>query len=465
MKLLKTLPLAILLAACANPHITQTPNVDLPSWETLSLQQNEGKATAALGWREFFRDAQLQRLIEVALQHNHDLRKAAINVEIVQQQWSIQDSASLPTVVSTASTSKSHARKTTGESYSVGVGMSNFELDFFGKTKALSEKALNQYLATREARDSAQLSIVSAVAKTYYQLRTYQAQKALATDVLKTREESYRLSKLQHQAGLLTDKDLLGVQSLIENAKASLIEASRNEQQAQNNLAQLIGQPLEKLNLPEQSALSGKIQSAFAPLSIPTGMQSSILLNRPDIRQAEYQLKAAGADITAARAALYPSISLSSQLGFSSTDLSNLLNANAFSAAITPSLMLPIFDRDRLHRAVHIAESAEKIAVENYQAAVQSAFYEVANTLIAKESLSEQYQAVKNANDASQKRLKIEQARLQAGVSSVLDILDAQRESYSSAMGLLGIELQMRLNEIDLYKATGGGLSEMGVKP
>lgn len=461
MQIFKLLPLVIFLAACApSQQSALSPQADISAWGEFQTQNTTGETAKALGWREFFKDPQLQTLIQTALEHNHDLKKAALSLEMAQAQWAIQVSSELPSVVASAGASKQYARKTTGESYNVGLGLSSFELDFFGKTKALSDKALSQYLATREAKDTAQLSIVSAVAKSYYQLRHYQAQKELAANVLKTREESYRLSKLQHQSGFLTDKDLLGVQSLIDSAKSSLIEAERNEKQAQNTLSQLLGKPWHSLNLPQ----AGSLKSAFAPLNVGR-LPSEVLLNRPDLRQAEFQLQAAGADIQVARAAFYPSISLSSNLGFGSADLSNLLSSNAFSASIGPSIMLPIFDRDRLQRQLDIAESAQKLALENYQAALESAFYEVANALLVRESLSEQYTTTAKADAATQKRLKIEQARLKAGVISTLDILDAQRESYTSSMGLLGMELQIRLNEIDLYKATGGGLSEYGINP
>lgn len=461
MQVFKLLPLAILLAACApSPQSALSPQANLSALGEFQTSSQDGQTAHELGWREFFKDPQLQTLIQTALEHNHDLKKAALNVEMAQAQWAIQVSSELPSVGGSLGASKMYSRRATGESYNAGLGLSSFELDFFGKTKALNEKALSQYLASREAKDTAQLSIVSAVAKSYYQLRNFQSQKELAANVLKTREESYRLSKLQHQSGLLTDKDLLGVQSLIDGAKTSLIEARRNEQQAQNALSQLLGKPWHSLNLPE----AGSLQSAFAPLKVGV-LPSEVLLNRPDLRQAEFQLQAAGADIQVARAAFYPSISLSSNLGFGSSELSKLLNGDSFSASIGPSISLPIFDRDNLKRQLHIAESAQKLALENYQAALESAFYEVANALLARESLSEQYQTMVKVNNATQKRLQIEQARLKAGVISTLDILDAQRESYSSAMNLLGMELQMRINDIDLYKATGGGLSEYGINP
>lgn len=468
----KTLPLALLLAACSfTPDYVQ-PEVALPqSWIEVAVSE-QGDAGAALpaeqGWREFFRDPQLQTLIEQALAHNHDLKKAALNVQIAQAQYGIQRSGELPQVNANGTVNRSRTprdlsgmgRARTGESYSVGLGVAAFELDFFGRVQAMSEQALNRYFATREAQDAAQLSILSAVAKTWYQARIAGAQMALADDVLRSREESYRLSKLQYDAGLLTASALRGVEAQIESARGSHAQARRDEQQALNALSLLVGRPVSQIELPPATDL----RRQFAELGLPAGIPANVLLHRPDIREAEYQLKAANANIGAARAALYPAISLTGSLGFGSTELKNLIERPNLSWNLGPSVMLPIFDRSNLQRNVTISEAQQQIAAEHYQSVVQSAFYEVADALIARETLAEQYAAQQRGNKAVAERQRLEKLRFNAGVSTALDLLDAERESYSSDQGLLATELQILINHVDLYIAMGGGLQEYGAK-
>ena len=457
---LKTLPLSIFLAACSfTPEYVQ-PEVALPqSWMEVAIaEQGAGQEAASLGWREFFRDAQLQALIAEALTHNHNLKNAALNVQIAQAQYGIQRSGELPQVNANGSVSRSRNMTRVGDSYSVGLGVAAFELDFFGRVQALSEQALNRYFATHEARDAAQLTVIAALAKVYYQARIAEAQIALAEDVLATRQESYRLSKLQYDAGLLTASALRGVEAQIESARSSQAEAKRGHQQALNALSLLVGRPVSQISLPSGADLKAQ----FAALRLPAGIPSSVLLHRPDIREAEYQLKAANANIGAARAALYPSISLTGALGFGSTELSDLIQRDSVNWSFGPSVAIPIFDRSRLTRNVDIVVAQQQMAVENYQSIVQSAFYEVADALVARETLAEQYAAQQRGNKAVAERMRLENLRFNAGVSTALDLLDAQRESYSSEQGLLATELQMLVNNVDLYIAMGGGLAEYG---
>lgn len=461
----KTLPLAILLAACSfTPEYAQ-PEVALPpSWMDVAAAEQQGAAASELGWREYFRDARLQTLIGEALAHNHNLKKAALNVQIAQAQYGIQRTSELPQVGANGSINRSRTPRDlgglpdgrVGESYTVGLGVSGFELDFFGRVQAMSEQALNNYFATREAQDAAQLSVIAAVAKTYYQARIAAEQMALADSVLKSREESYRLSKLQYDAGLLTASALRGVEAQIESARGSHAEARRARQQALNALSLLVGRPINDLDLPPGQDLHAQ----FAALRVPAGIPSAVLLHRPDIREAEYQLKAANANIGAARAALYPSISLTGSLGFGSSELKNLIERPNLSWNIGPSVILPIFDRSKLKRNVEIAEAQQNMAVENYRSVVQSAFYEVADALVARETLAEQYAAQQRGNKAVSERQRLEKLRFNAGVSTALDLLDAERESYGSDQGLLATQLQMLVNNVDLYIAMGGGLSE-----
>ncbi len=470
--LLKPIPLALMLAGCSLAPSYQQPEAALPqNWMEVAIDEQghaSGQTAAETGWREYFRDPQLQALIEAALAHNHDLKKAALNIEIAQAQYGIQQTDYLPTVAANGSITRNRtARDLTGTGkarvatvHNLSLASAGFELDFYGRVKSMNDQALNRYLATFEARDAATLGIISAVAKTYYQARIAEAQKKLADEVLHSRQESYRLSKLQFDAGLMTGSDLSGVQTQIESARSSSAEAERARQKALNALSLLVGKPVSQLNLPA----AGNLKKAFADLRLPGGIPATVLQNRPDIREAEYQLKAANANIGAARAALYPSISLTGNIGYSSPELDQMIKAPNLGWSIVPSITLPIFNRAKLNRAVDIAEAQQKILIETYQSTVQSAFYEVADALAARQTLAEQYAAQLRGNKAVSERLRLENLRFEAGISTALNRLDAQRESYASDQGLLATELQILLNNVDLYITMGGGLNEYGVK-
>ena len=470
-KHLKAIPLALILAGCSFTPEYQQPDTALPqNWMEVAIDEQahtDGKTAAEIPWRDYFRDPQLQALIEAALAHNHDLKKAALSVEIAAAQYGIQQTDYLPTVAANGSINRSRTARDlsgtgkarVGTVHNLGLATSAFELDFYGRVKAMNEQALNKYLATHEARDAASLSIIAAVAKTYYQARIAEAQKVLADEVVASRQESYRLSKMQLDAGLITAGDLSGVQTQIESARSSSAEAERARQKALNALSLLVGKPVSQLNLPP----AGNLKNAFADLRLPQGIPATVLQNRPDIREAEYQLKAANANIGAARAALYPSISLTGNLGYGSPELDELIKAPNLLWSITPSINLPIFNRAKLHQAVDIAEAQQKILIETYQGTVQTAFYEVADALAARQTLAEQYAAQVRGNKAVSERLRLENLRFEAGVSTALDRLDAQRESYASDQGLLATQLQILTNNVDLYISMGGGLDQYGV--
>ena len=417
--LLKPIPLALWLAGCSLAPNYEQPDVALPqSWMEVAISE-QGNAAAptadTLGWREYFRDPQLQQLISEALAHNHDLKNAALSIEIAEAQYGIQRTDYLPSVNAQGARARSRT-----------------PADLTGTGQARIGETWTVGLATSAD---------------------------LAQRVLKTRQETYRLSKLQFDAGLMTAGDLRGVEAQIESARSSYSEAERSHQQALNALSKLVGKPVSQIQLPP----AGDLRNQFADIRLPSGIPSAALQHRPDIREAEYKIKAANGDIGAARAALYPSIALTGNLGFGSTELDRLIKAPNLSWSFTPSINIPIFNRGKLNRAVTISEAQQKILVETYQKAVQTAFYEIADALTARQTLAEQYEAQQRGNSAVSDRLRLENLRFEAGISTALDRLDAQRESYASDQGLLATELQMLTNNVDLYIAMGGGLHEYGV--
>lgn len=459
----------LLLSACSFIPQYEQPDVPLAEqWINVALDEQDasGMPAAALGWRDYFRDPRLQGFIETALVNNHDLRKAALNTQIAQAQYGITHADVLPSLGAQGGYTRSRSardfspmqRASISEQYQVGLGMSAFELDFFGRVQAMSEAALNQYLATHEARDAAQLSLIAAVAKTYYQARIAQDSMALSEKVMQSRAESYRLARLQYDAGLISAIALHGVESQIEGAKSDVAAQQRNLRQALNGLSMLVGYPVSALQLPS----AGALDEQFADMAIAANIPSAVLANRPDIREAQYRLKAANANIGAAKAAFFPSIKLTGNLGYGSVELDNLFDGANQLWSFAPSISLPIFDGGRRKANLKISELQQQMLIEDYQQTVQQAFTDVANALIARETLAEQYAAQQRGNKAVGERLRLENLRFENGVSSALDMLDAQRESYASEQGLLASQLQMLNNQVDLYTALGGGLQEYG---
>lgn len=453
--------LSFILSGCSFAPTYKTPDVPLSEqWVGVSLksqQQQNDLLAEKLGWREFFLDPRLQKLIETALQYNHDLKKAALNVELSQAQYGISRADRFPIVGANGSFTRSRA--TNGyisEQYQAGLGISNFEIDFFGRVKNTADAALNNYLATKEARDAAQLSIINAVAKTYYQWRINQALKDLSQRTLATRQKTYRLTKMRFQEGLAAGTNLSTTQNLIASARSTYQQQVLATQKVENALSLLIGQPINQLDLPKGRWLTQQ----FPKQSLFAGIPSQILLRRPDIRQAEYGLKAANAKIGAARAALYPSISLTGNTGYASRALGDLFQGSSRLWSIGPSINLPIFDAGKRKANVKISEINQKIAIENYQQTVQAAFRDVNDALVARKTLAEQYHAEKNAQAATAETLRLIRLQTQEGLADGLNLLDAERANFGARQLLLTTLLQKVNNYVDLYTALGGGLHE-----
>ncbi len=455
-----SLALAAMLTGCMNlaPRY-QVPDVALSErWVGVALQaQQAGVAPHDLGWRQFFTDPQLQALIETALASNHDLRKAALNVELAEQQHGIVRADKFPQFGfrGSAKRQKNYGGRIS-EQYQVGVGLSNYELDFFGRVKNQSEAALNQYLQTQEARDAAQLSIIKGVAQLYFRWRVASALRDLAQQTLRSRQKSYQLVQLRFREGLAAGTEVSTARSLIAQAASSYQKQLRATQQAENAMTTLIGRPLAELTLPPASPLSQQ----FLPEALVASLPSEVLLNRPDIRQAEYGLKAANANIGAARARMYPSITLTGNLGYVSPEFNTLFDSPSRIWSFGPAVELPIFDMGKRKANIKIKELQQKMAVEDYRKAVQSAFQEVADALIARQTLTQQYRAELDGLNATANTLRMVRAQVQEGLANGLNLLDAERADFATRQGLLVTQLEALINQVDLYIALGGGLNE-----
>ncbi|PIE70141.1 MAG: hypothetical protein CSA22_09205 [Deltaproteobacteria bacterium] len=453
------------MTACSLAPAFLQPEVPLEaSWVGIALeeQQKNGLMAHELGWRDYFQDKQLQQFIEEALKHNHDLRMAALNADLAKAQYRVTRSASLPGIGVDAAASRSRTagdlsytgEASTGNVYTIGLGMAAFELDFFDRVKNQSEAMLNDYLQTLEARDAAQLAIISAVAKAYYQMRTNDALMQLAQRVQQVRKESFSLTQFQVDAGTATVATLQGMLSAIELAKADYEARRRGWLQSRNTLSLLVGRPLSALELDPPADLS----TQFPPQTLLAALPSEVLRHRPDIRQAEYTLKKMNANIGVARAAFFPSISLTGSLGFASVALKNLFDGENFVWGVAPRLDLPLFDYGRRQANAKSMEIRQQMAVAHYIKTVQNAFVDINNALIARSTLERQFTAINKSDAAIAERLRLTRIQLQEGLADGLALLDAEREHFTSRQGVLALQQRILFNRVDLYIAMGGGL-------
>ncbi|KRB76819.1 efflux transporter outer membrane subunit [Noviherbaspirillum sp. Root189] len=463
-QLTSVLLLAGVLSGCSLAPTYQRP--EAPIATAYPADPGQGAAAASTtGWREFFPDRRLQTLIAAALDNNRDLRIAALRIEEARAQYNIQSADLLPTF--NAGVSGSRARtvagvsplgvSTVGTAYQVGLSLASFELDFFGRVRSLNDASLAQFLATEEAARSARISLIAEVAKAYLAERAFAEQYDLARQTFESRQTAYKLAQQRFEVGASSALDLRQNETLVQTARASLATLARQRAQAVNALTLLVGRPLSDLpppsNLSEQNIVT----------DIPSGLPSELLTRRPDIRGAEQRLLASNANIGAARAAFFPRISLTAGIGTASSELSGLFETGSRTWSFAPSLVLPIFDAGRNSANLDIAQVRKNVAVADYEKTIQTAFREVSDALVARATLEEQIDAQRAVQEAQAERLKLADQRYQAGVSSSLDVLDAQRELFSAQQSLVQARLLRLTNAIDLYRSLGGGLNEVTV--
>lgn len=427
-----------------------------------AVAANQSRATET-GWRTFFPDARLQSLISTALVNNRDLRVAVLRIEEARAQYNIQSADLLPNFNGTATGARapgsltSSGNSTMSSNYQVGLSLASFELDFFGRVRSLNDAALAQYLATEEARQAAHISLVAEVAKAYLAERAYDEQLTLAQNTLDSRNTAYGLAKQRFEVGASSALDLRQNEALLQSARVAQLTLARQRAQAFNALTVLVGQPLT--DLPPAQPLSA--QNIVA--DIPAGLPSDLLTQRPDIRSAEQTLRAANANIGAARAAFFPRISLTAGVGTASNSLSGLFENGSRAWSFAPQLVLPIFQGGRNTANLTLSEVRKNIAIANYEKSIQVAFREVADALVARSLLDEQIDAQGLVQEAQAERLKLANLRFDNGIASSLDVLDAQRELFSAEQSLVQARLLRLTNAIDLYRSLGGGLAETSV--
>ncbi|SAK43367.1 RND efflux system outer membrane lipoprotein [Caballeronia glebae] len=421
----------------------------------------DGVAAADIGWRDFFVDARLQQLIGISLKNNRDLRVAMLNVQAAQAQYRITRSELFPTLAAQGGQSKQRTptdlsmfNQTISNTYSVGLNAS-WEIDLFGRVQSLKDQALAKYFATAYARKAAEISLVSQVATQYLQVLQADDLLAVTRQTLKSTSDSYGIVKLQFDHGTASELDLSQAQTVMQSAAANLQAQERSRAQAVNALVLLLGEPMPA-DLPRGMPLGG--QNLLTDL--PAGLPSDVLLGRPDIMEAEQNLLAANANIGAARAAFFPSISLTGSFGTLSPTLGGLFKPGSAAWGFAPTITLPIFEGGQNLANLDLANIQKRIEIAQYEKAIQSAFRDVADGLAARGTYDQQIDALERDTAAQQRRLDLSTLRYRNGVDSYLGVLTAQQDLYSAQQTLITARTQRLANLVSLYQALGGGWIE-----
>jgi multidrug efflux system outer membrane protein len=411
-----------------------------------------------LKWREFFADKRLQEIIETALSNNRDLRLAALNVERARALYGIQRAELFPTINAVGAGSKqrrsadliSPVDPRTIERYSVDLGIAAWEIDFFGRIRSLKDQALEAYLATEQARRSAQIALMAEVARAYLALAADRENLKLARATLETQQASYDLIEKSYQIGVATELDLRRAQTQVDAARRDVPRYTQLAAQDQNALNLLAGAPVPEEILPMD------LSSVTPPQAISPGLSSEVLLNRPDIVAAEHRLKGAYAFVGAARAALFPRISLTTSVGTASDDLSGLFSSGTGTWNFAPQIVMPIFDA-RTWAALRVSKADQKIILTQYEKAIQTAFREVADALAVQGTINQQVSAQQSLVDAVAETYRLSNRRYTMGIDSYLGVLDAHRSLYVQQQVLVSLRLAGLANQVRLYAVLGGG--------
>jgi multidrug efflux system outer membrane protein len=442
---------ALLLSGCAMIPKYERPVAPLAA-QYPGVNQTNASAAATLSWTNYFADERLKQLIGLALTNNNDFQVAVLNVEQSQAQYRITWSASLPTVNANGSYQKAHANGVTADQWSASLGSTAYEVDLFGRVRSLNRQALEQYFATVEGKRSAQVSLVAEVATEYFTLRQTEEQIALAKQTLQTVQDSYALNKATFDAGASSELDLRTAEGQVQTAKINLLTYERARAQAENYLVLLIGQPMPT-NLPPSRAFNDTNLLA----DIPAGLPSELLQQRPDILEAEHTLKAANANIGAARAAFFPTITMTASVGSTSAEFEKLFGGGTGVWSFSPQVTVPIFTAGQNLASLDAAKVSKRIEVQNYMKAIETAFREVADALVASRSYTEQIGEESILVTAQQRRFELANLRYRQGEDTYLNVLSSQQDLYSAQQDLLQARFGQLTSQISLYKAVGGG--------
>ena len=462
---------AMFLAGCGSLLTPQYERPDAPvakNWPTHGVYagavRDSDSSAIDTGWKTFVADARARQLVELALANNRDLRIAALNVERARAAYGVSRADLFPSVsaAGTATQAKG-ARDVVGEStgrvshnYSATLGFANYELDFFGRISNQADASREAWLQQVETRDAAQISVIAQVLSGYLTLAADQERLKVAQDTLASLQHTLRLTIKRHDARVASQIDVTSAQGSLEGAHVDIAKYTTAVAQDENALALLIGIPLPEDLRPPPGLLNG------TPVlqEVPTGLSSEVLLRRPDLRADEHALKAANADIGAARAAFFPSITLTANAGSGSAELGRLFSAGNGVWTFAPQINLPIFTGGRLQSSLDRAEVARDIQVATYEKDVQTAFREVADALAQRGTADEALRAQQAQTDFYEKSYQLAELRYKNGVDSYLSVLVYQRSFYAAQLALASVRLLRQTNLVTLYKVLGGGARE-----
>ncbi|MFS0735537.1 efflux transporter outer membrane subunit [Sphingomonas sp. 1P06PA] len=472
---------AILMAATLLAGCSLAPPHERPALPTAGAYPGNpagGVIRAVdLDWRDFIVDPRLEVLVGQALERNRDLAQSVARIEEARGQYRIQNAERLPQIDGTAGFTRSRSNTAsfggaaggvgggtgtgtggvtsfTFNRYDIGVGVSSFELDFWGRVRNLSEAARAQYLSTVQAERAFRLSLIRDVSSTYFASREAAERVALAERTVTSRREGVRIAKRRLDAGVTSALDYRQAETLLTQAETELASLRLTQAQTDNALSVLVGGPITT-PLPDPLRLDAQqLQRALDP-----GLPSELMTNRPDILSAEETLRAARANIGAARAAFFPSISLTGSAGFASNQLDGLFTNDTLTWSFGPAIRLPIFDGGALRGNLTVARARENIAVAAYEKAVQVAFQEVADTLAGRRWLADQVAAQQRAVVAQRSLARLARLRYQNGVAQYLEVLDAERNLFDAEQALIQLHRADADNLVAFYVALGGGLS------
>jgi len=455
--------IGLFLGGCSLAPEYKQPQAPIPAqWPQGAAYDEQAvpglTAVPELKWEEFFADQQLQKIIGMALQNNRDLRLAALNVDRARALYGIKRAELLPAVDLGAAggkqrtavdLTKSGTPRTT-EQYSIELGIASWEIDFFGRIRSLKDQALQEYLATEQARRSAQIALVSEVARVYFTLAADRESLKLAQSTLEAQQAAYDLVKERYHAGLATELDLRQAEIPLETARIDIARYRQLAAQDQNALNLLVGSTAPKALLPAD------LSSLTPPKEISEGLSSEVLLRRPDIMAAEHRLKGAYAYIGAARAAFFPRISLTTSIGTASNALNGLFSSGSDTWNFMPRIIMPIFDA-RTWAALRVSEADQKIVLTQYEKAIQAAFRDVADALAVRGTVDKQVSAQQSLVNAVAATYRLSSERYMNGIDSYLGVLNAQQSLFASQKGLVALHLTKIANQVRLYAVLGGG--------
>ena len=457
---------AVWLSACnlapkyEQPALAVPDSIAAGAARSIEASESALDTAKALNW---VANPQLRQVVALALSHNRDLRVAVANMEKARAQYGITRADLLPSVTAQAqgtrsrnSADLSNGQSTVSEQFTAQLGFASYEIDFWGRIRDLGEAGLQAFLQSEANQRNVQIGLIAEVSNAWLNLAADLARLALAKSTLESREKAYELTRRMYELGATSGLVLAQNLSTVETARGDVAAYTSQVQRSRNALELLVGGSVPAELLPEAQTLMVDTSSNLGLLSVPENLPSSVLLQRPDVQAAEHNLRAMNANIGAARAALFPSISLTGSVGSGSRELDQLFGSGTGTWSFMPQIKLPIFDGGRLRAGVEVAKANERIALAQYEKAVQTAFKEVADALADRAQWGARLGAQYGMVQATQKAFELSEARFQAGVDDYLTVLDAQRSLYAAQQNLIALRLAEQINRVTLWKTLGG---------